>query len=273
MEATGGLTNPMREPELDVMVEELKRKESPSSMVEILDDDSHAWKHLERTLMRTKQFLRIAGTAAAIVILAVGGMLMRSANAQSKHGDDGESRIQQGFSISPVPLNLAGKNRALVGHGSYLVNGPAMCAACHNPGPNNASWLPGGNPFFGQPLQINPATFMSGGRNLGTLGSTNIIARNLTPDGTGLPAGLTFAEFLLIMRTGVDRDQVHPPCSGTPEPGCVPPPNDGRLLQTMPWPYYQNMTDHDLQAIYEYLSAIPCVAGPPAPSLLHHDCD
>src|SRR5438128_1760217 len=51
MEATGGLTNPMREPELDVMVEELKRKESPSSMVGILDDDSHAWKHLERTLM------------------------------------------------------------------------------------------------------------------------------------------------------------------------------------------------------------------------------
>jgi hypothetical protein len=29
---------------------------------------------------------------------------------------------------------------------------------------------------------------------------------------------------------------------------------------------------HDLRAIYEYLSAIPCIAGPPAPSALHHDC-
>lgn len=27
----------------------------------------------------------------------------------------------------------------------------------------------------------------------------------------------------------------------------------------MPWPNFQNMTDHDIQAIYEYLSAIPCI--------------
>jgi hypothetical protein len=32
------------------------------------------------------------------------------------------------------------------------------------------------------------------------------------------------------------------------------------------------MSDHELRVIYEYLSAIPCIAGPPAPSVLHNDC-
>ncbi len=29
------------------------------------------------------------------------------------------------------------------------------------------------------------------------------------------------------------------------------------MLQVMPWPVLRHLTDHDLQAIYEYLSAIP----------------
>jgi hypothetical protein len=38
----------------------------------------------------------------------------------------------------------------------------------------------------------------------------------------------------------------------------------------MPWPVYRNMTDHDLRAIVEYLSAIPhaelyCTATNPDP--------
>jgi len=52
---------------------------------------------------------------------------------------------------------------------------------------------------------------------------------------------------------------------------CVPPPFDGTRLQIMPWPAYQSLTDHDLRAIYEYLSAIPCIAGP-ATGVLHNDC-
>jgi len=31
------------------------------------------------------------------------------------------------------------------------------------------------------------------------------------------------------------------------------------------------MRERDLRAIYEYLSAIPCIAGPPA-GVLHNDC-
>jgi hypothetical protein len=75
-----------------------------------------------------------------------------------------------------------------------------------------------------------------------------------------------------IIRTGKDFDHLHPACSGTSDSGCMPFPFNGDVLQIMPWPIYKNMTDHDLRAIYEYLSAIPCIAGPPAPSPLHNDC-
>jgi hypothetical protein len=208
-------------------------------------------------------------------VIAIGGMLIRSARVQADDEDSEESKIQQGFAIAPVTLNLAGKDRALVGLGSYLVNGPGDCNACHNPGPGNNQFLPGGNPFFGQPKRVNPATYLGGGRNFGPFvpGSADIISRNLTPDRTGLPeGGHTFQEFLLIMRTGVDFDHLHPTCSGALNSSCVPPPFNGNLLQIMPWPNFQNMTDHDLRAMYEYLSAIPCIAGPPAPSPLHNDC-
>jgi len=59
----------------------------------------------------------------------------------------------------------------------------------------------------------------------------------------------SFEEFLGIMRTGIDPDQAHP--------------QFGPFLQVMPWPAFQNMTDRDLRAIYEYLSAIPCIEGDP----------
>jgi hypothetical protein len=39
------------------------------------------------------------------------------------------------------------------------------------------------------------------------------------------------------------------------------PPFNGDLLQVMRWPFFRNMTDHELRAIYEYLTAIPCNPG------------
>src|SRR5262245_46661214 len=45
--------------------------------------------------------------------------------------DTDESRIQRGFDLSPVQLNLQGKNRASVGLGSYIVNAQAGCNDCH----------------------------------------------------------------------------------------------------------------------------------------------
>src|SRR5439155_17586828 len=59
-----------------------------------------------------------------------------------------ESRIQRGFQIAPVPLNLAGKNLALVGLGSYIMNAASDCNSCHNGGqPPDFDFLPGHNPY------------------------------------------------------------------------------------------------------------------------------
>jgi len=208
--------------------------------------------------MQTRELVRAFGVvgACAATVLAAAVLVGPRIQAANDDGND-ESKIRQGFESAPVPLNLAHKNRALVGLGSYIVNNQGECDGCHSAGPQT-QYLPGGNPYFGQPEQINPATYLGGGRDFGEYpgpGSPiHIFSRNLTPDHTGLPiGGDTFEEFEHTIRTGHDPDQLHPN---------LPPPFRGDLLQIMPWPAYRNMTDRDLRAIYEYLSAIPCVPGP-----------
>src|SRR6266478_1203130 len=225
--------------------------------------------------MTLRRFLKTIGWCAALAGVVLAGTLIRSPRVRADD-DDNESKIQVGFAIAPVPLNLAGKNQALVGLGSYIVNAQGDCDGCHSAGPAT-EFAPGGNPYFGQPTKINPATYLGGGRDFGPFpapGFPHIVSRNLTPDKTGLPeGGHTFSEFVQIIRTGKDFDHLHPTCTGMPNANCVPPPFDGDLLQIMPWPVYQHMTDHDLRAIYEYLSAIPCIEGPTDPTNpLHNDC-
>lgn len=222
---------------------------------------------------------------AAIVLIGTSG------GSQRVRADDDreEAIVQWGLAIAPVPLNMAGKHRDLVGLGSYIVNAVSDCNSCHNSGqPPDFDYAPGRNPYMlipgtnmNQPKQVNPATYLGGGQVFGTVDfgppgpdDPLIISRNLTPDKTGLPeGGHTFEEFVQIIRTGVDMDHLHPTCApGVINAGCVPPPFDGDLLQIMPWFNFQDMTDHDLRAIYEYLSTIPCVAGPPAPDPRHNDC-
>ena len=76
-----------------------------------------------------------------------------------------------------------------------------------------------------------------------------------------------------IMRTGVDLDHLHPNCSQRVTTNCFPEqqPFNGNLLQVMPWPIFQGFTEIDLRAIYEYLSAVPCISGP-STGVLHNDC-
>ena len=98
----------------------------------------------------------------------------------------------------------------------------------------------------------------------------SIISRNLTPDKTGRAEGNTLSDFKQIIRTGVDLDHSHPSCSGGGPANCMGFPFNGALLQVMPWPNFQNLTDRQLEAIYTFLSAIPCLEGdpgvvPPAP--------
>ena len=228
--------------------------------------------------MTQRQSLKTIGTGTALAVLVLGGMLISPGRGQDS-GNDDESRIQQGLAIAPVKLNLEGKDRALVGLGSYIVNAQFDCNGCHTSAPLNdpaLEWLPGGVPYFGQhPTVVNPQYYLGGGQHLTLIpGFPDIISRNLTPDKTGRPeGGHTFDEFLTILRTGKDFDHLHPTCTGAPNGKCLPPPFDGDLLQIMPWPSFQNMTDHDIRAIYEYLSAIPCIEGPTDPNdPLHNDC-
>jgi hypothetical protein len=211
----------------------------------------------------------VGATTVFTVVLVAGMLLISPRGRADDSGENSDSRIERGGDIAPVPLNLEGKNRALVGLGSYLVN-QGGCDDCHDTGPA-AQFARGGNPFFGQPKQVNPATYLGGGRNFGKISgppSPHIISRNLTPSTkTGLPEGdHTFEEFLTIFRTGKDFDHLHPSCSALVTTNCFPtnppnPPFNGDLLQIMPWPNFQELTDHDIRAIYEYLRAVPCIQG------------
>ena len=216
--------------------------------------------------MKHRSFARITNAAvAAVIAIAVFSSIPRGEAQDQNRPDSMESRTQLGFLIAPVPLKLTGKNRALVGLGSYLINAVAGCNGCHSAGPAT-QYIRGGNPYFGQAATTNAATYLGGGRDFGPLvpNSPHIISRNLTPDKTGrAEGGHTFEEFVQIMQTGIDMDHVHPPCSASVTTNCLPRPFDGNLLQIMPWPDFQSMSEHDLRAIYEYLSAIPCLEGGP----------
>jgi hypothetical protein len=181
-----------------------------------------------------KRMQRIASVSGLFVGVILLGTVTRPVPAQDagEQNDDNDSRIQKGFAIAPVHLNLEGKNRALVGLGSYIVNAQAVCNACHT----CPSFTPGHSPFNGVPEQINGDGYLAGGV---PFAPTPFISRNITPDASGHPAGLTFDQFRHLIRTGEDPDHFTP------------------LLQIMPWPTFRKMNDHDLRAIYEYLSAIP----------------
>jgi cytochrome c553 len=63
----------------------------------------------------------------------------------------------------------------------------------------------------------------------------SVPAANITPAGLG---AWTDADFIRVMRTGARPD--------------------GRVLSTlMPWPYYAQLTDDELRAIWRFLQAIP----------------
>jgi hypothetical protein len=66
--------------------------------------------------------------------------------------------VQQGFAISPVKLNLAGKDPLKVGLGSYLVNAVGDCSGCHSFPQFLEKGGPGTNPAAGDPFEATPST-------------------------------------------------------------------------------------------------------------------
>ena len=188
-----------------------------------------------------KRIILFASFASCFVVAAV-----LTGSAQRGPGDASASEtsaIQIGLQIAPVPLDMTGKNPALVGLGSYIVNAQADCNGCHFAPPAYAA---GGNPFLGQPEVVNQAGYLAGGADL----FGPFVPRNLTPT-EGRPANLTLTEFLDVLNTGVDLKH---------RPPFVPSATLD-LLQVMPWPAFRNMTEREKTAIYEYLRAIPCIGS------------
>ncbi len=155
-----------------------------------------------------------------------------------------EKEWKRGLAIAPVPLNLEGKSQKRVGLGSYIVNARSTCNDCHTTNAN--PFAAGGNPFSGEPEKVDPDRYLVGGRAMPPPAGP-FITRNLRPDASGKPAGLTLEQFTEVLRTGKDFKDI--------------PPNP--LLQVMPWPTFRKMTDDDIRNIYEYLSALPPHAGFP----------
>jgi hypothetical protein len=174
----------------------------------------------------------VVGVVASVfVACAVGAVLGAE---EGGRGDD-DSRSQIGLAYARrqgITLNFGDRDRATVGLGSYLVNAVGGCNDCHTAPPYTRDPYA----FLGAPKQVNVACYLAGGTDFGIA-----VSRDLTPFKNGKPAGLTFKAFLHVIRTGEDPD--HP----------------GQLLEVMPWPVYQTMSDGDLRAIYEYLSTIPPV--------------
>lgn len=225
---------------------------------------------------------KITQTLAAFVVLVLIGTLIGYRSGRADNDNNGSQdemlMIQTGLSVAAstgIQLNMSNKDPNMVGLGSYLVNVTSDCNLCHSPAFITSSFSPGGNPYnlpgptppyFSGKKQVDATVYLGGNQFLGTLGpgpNGQIISRNLTPDKTGQPEGHSLSDFILIMKTGVDLDHVHPSCSASITNNCLAPPINGALLQVMPWSAFQDMTDRQLTAIYTYLSAIPCLEGGP----------
>jgi hypothetical protein len=133
---------------------------------------------------------------------------------------------------------MEGLNPALVREGSYIVNAQGGCNDCHTV----PSYAAGGDPFAGEPEVINAPCYLAGGAVFGPF-----VSRNITPRANGLPANRTLEQFKELMHHGTDF-------AG----GATP------ILQVMPWPVYGKMSDRELEAIYEFLRAIPSINPRPA---------
>lgn len=175
----------------------------------------------------------IIGVAATVFATSISLAALTSDDDHGNGLTGNGQRIQAGFAYvkaQGISVNLKHRDPELVGMGAYLVNAVGGCNDCHTAPPYTQDPYAG----LGAPKQVNLECYLAGGQTFGPF-----VSRDITPWEDGKPAGLTFAQFKHVIRTGEDPD--HP----------------GQVLQVMPWPVYQSMTDGDLRAIYEFLSSIP----------------
>jgi len=219
--------------------------------------------------MSKNRLITVGSCVASLVALGLLTAPHKMARGQETLDSYQYSRqAQQGREITPVTVNLMGKDPNLVYIGSYLVNGQGGCNSCHtcpsftgvNPflvggrgfpvGPSVPApalpHLPIGPKPPGPPTAhtpVNTSFFLGGGTPFPNGGKpfkgAVLRSPNITPDSEGLPGGLSFADFKSAMQSGTVSTK------------------PGHILQVMPWPTLHNLYDNDLMAIYQYLSAIP----------------
>lgn len=145
--------------------------------------------------MTSWQLLKLTLSSVLVTAAVVAIILTPIRHARAQVSTNSDSRVQIGFAVAPVPLNMAGRNPAQVGLGAYLVNADG-CNDCLDKGPQT-QFVPGPNPYFGQRKKLNPATYLGGGRDFGPLipGSYDIVSRNITPDKAGMPTGSPSTSF------------------------------------------------------------------------------
>jgi hypothetical protein len=108
--------------------------------------------------MTIPSYAKVAGAVVTLVAIVLAGMSIKAPRAHADE-DDTDARVRIGFQIAPVPLNLDGKDRDMVGLGSYLVNAVGDCNGCHSSGAPPLgiyNFVTGNNPYFHQPAKVDP---------------------------------------------------------------------------------------------------------------------
>ncbi len=246
------------------------------------------------TQYRWKVPAKLATVLGAAGLVCGALMSTQASGGDAMPDQNTQQRIAAGYVATPVGVDLTDKDPLQVGLGAYIVNTTGVCNHCHSANQYQKAGFPlttsnpskqTGNPYFlppslggpytgtpradgGAGFTIDPTTFVAGGQNFGAVDS-----KNLTPAPNGSPSkfapykvnyaegGLDWITYWAVLHNGVDIDSLFSQCgSGAPNGpnGCAKAPQNAALLQVMPWPIVRQLTDNDLNAVWQYLSAIPC---------------
>ena len=182
----------------------------------------------------------MANAHRAVVVAAV--IQLTAWGSASAWDASQDPRVTRGFEIAASQHITLDPNIPSQGLGSFLVT-VSNCNDC----PSLPMYTSDGSPFVhGQTKQVSLPNYLAGGNAFQTPAGS-FCSRNLTPQqNTGLPAGLTRDQFIHVIKTGCDPLDENFQDAQT----CG-------LLQVMPWPNFKNYRIFEINAIYDYLSALP----------------
>jgi hypothetical protein len=158
----------------------------------------------------------------------------------------------RGLALNPISQidthSLDTTTLSLFGRGSYLVNAISDCSGCHTNLDNaqtgaidTAAYLTGGQVFDlnfdGVPptVQAELGVVRSASANL--VGATN---------GFFNFSNVDFATFETLITEGIHAEDPQP---------------EARLAFPMPWTFFKNMTESDLEAVYTYMNVVATQYG------------